>query len=94
MTLSYQHPTKATEAKTLGNLEEQTLVEDHTSRLASQNNLATMYRDLGRYNAALQMMKHIVEIRRQVLGGTHPARIGSEAWLEYFESEVQSVAAE
>jgi hypothetical protein len=36
----------------------------------------------------LEMMKHIVEIQRQVLDEHHPARIGSEAWLEQFEREI------
>ena len=62
-------------------IREQTLAEDHPDRLASKNNLATMYWDLGRRSAGLQMMKHVVEIRRQVLDEHHPAREGSEAWL-------------
>jgi hypothetical protein len=69
-------------------ISEQTLAEDHPSRLTSQQVLATMYWDLGRRNTAIQMTKHVVEIRRQVLDEHHPARTGSEAWLEHFEENL------
>jgi hypothetical protein len=69
-------------------IREQTLAEDHPDRQASQYVLATMYWDVGRHNTALQMTKHIVEIRQQVLDERHPAQRGSEAWLEHFEREM------
>ena len=74
-------------------IREQTLAEDHPSRLASQQALATMFWDLGRRNASLQIMKHVVEIQRQVLDKHHPDRKNSEAWLEYFEDEMCNVEA-
>ena len=48
-------------------IHKQTLAEDHPSRLASQHVLATIYWDLDRYSDAVQMMKHVVGIRSQVL---------------------------
>jgi hypothetical protein len=69
-------------------IKEQTLAEDYPSRLASQQVLATMYGNLNRRNAALQMMKHIVEIQGQVLDEIHPDRINAETWLEQFEEEM------
>jgi hypothetical protein len=69
-------------------IREQTLAEDHPDRLVSQHTLATMYWDLGRRKVALDMMKHVVEIHRQVLDKYHPARTGSEAWLKHFEREM------
>ena len=66
-------------------IREQTLAEDHPSRLASQQVLATVYWDYDRRNAALSITKRIVKIRRRVLDEHHPARTGFEAWLEYFE---------
>jgi hypothetical protein len=69
-------------------IQEQTLAEDHPSRLASQQVLATMYWDLGRRNAALQITKQVIEIRRQVLNRYHLARTGSGAWLSDFERKL------
>lgn len=66
----------------------QTLAEDHPVRLASQQVLATMYWDLGRRNAALQMMRLVVEICRQVLDERHRNRMNSESWLKQFEREI------
>jgi Tetratricopeptide repeat len=68
-------------------IEEQTLAKDHPSRLASQEVLATIYWDLGRRKAALDM-KHVVEIRRQVVDEYHLARIVCEAWLEHFKRKM------
>ena len=68
----------------------QTLAEDHPSRLASQHNLATIFWDLGRREDALETMKHVVTVHRRVLDEHHPARKVSEAWLEYFESELDT----
>ena len=69
-------------------IEEQTLAEDHPSRLASQHNLATIFWSLDRRITSLQMMKHVVEIQGQLLDEHHPNRKASEAWLEYFEREM------
>ena len=56
-------------------IQEQTLAEDHPYRLASQQMLAIVYWDVGRRHAALQMTKHIVEIRQQVLEEHHPVQL-------------------
>ncbi|KAL8724130.1 MAG: hypothetical protein Q9166_008117 [cf. Caloplaca sp. 2 TL-2023] len=72
-------------------IREQTLAEDHPSRLASQHELATIYWDLNRHNNAVHMMKHVVGIRSQVLDEQHPDRKNSEAWLEYFRNELRKL---
>jgi tetratricopeptide (TPR) repeat protein len=64
-------------------IREQRLTEDHPSRLASQQVLATIYWELGDHKPALQMMKHVVAIERQVLDDGHPDLRDSEDWLEY-----------
>lgn len=69
-------------------IQEQTLAEDHPSRLPSQEVMATLYRDIGRGSAALQLAKRVVEIGRQVPDEHHPDRISSETWLEIFNSEL------
>jgi hypothetical protein len=69
-------------------IRQQTLAEDHPDRLTSQQVLAIMYWDLGRRKAAHDMMKHVIRKCRQVLDEYHPARTGSEAWLEHFEREM------
>jgi hypothetical protein len=64
---------------------QQTLAEDHLSRLAAQQVLATMYWDLGRRNTPLQVMKDVVEICQQNLDERHPDRIKSQSWLNHFK---------
>jgi hypothetical protein len=63
-------------------IQEQTLAEDHPDRLASQHELATIYWEIDRQIAALQMMEHVVEIQQQVLDEHHPDRMNSEYWLK------------
>ena len=72
-------------------IREQTLAEDHLSRLASQHELATIYWNLNRHNKAVHMMKHVVGIKSQALDEEHSDRKNSEAWLEYFRSELRKL---
>jgi hypothetical protein len=61
-------------------IKEQTLAE-HPSRLALQQALATIYWDLGHHSDTVQMMKHIVGIRSQVLDKQHPDQTNSKLGL-------------
>ncbi|OQV01785.1 hypothetical protein CLAIMM_07079 [Cladophialophora immunda] len=46
-----------------------------------------MFWHLERQMVALQLMQHVVEVRRKVLDERHPDRESSEAWLAYFQDK-------
>ena len=66
-------------------IEEQTLEENHPSRLVSQHNLAVYLWKLGERQVAHDMMARVAGIGKIVLDETHPDRQSSELRLEEFE---------
>ena len=68
------------------------MAEDHPDRLASQHALATILWYLDRHDAALQIMKHVVEIQRKVLDSSYPARTNSEGCLSYFMGKTNNIS--
>ena len=60
---------------------EQTLAEDHPSRLASQHALARAYRANGQVREAVSLLEQVVKIREQTLAEDHPSRLASQQVL-------------
>jgi hypothetical protein len=58
-------------------IEEQTLAEDHPSRLTSQYALAVVYRANGQVKEAVSLLKRVVKIRQQRLADDYPDRLAS-----------------
>ncbi|KEF57529.1 uncharacterized protein A1O9_05446 [Exophiala aquamarina CBS 119918] len=44
--------------------------------------------DLGQKAAAVQLMDHVVEVRKKSLDQDRPHRQSSETWLEYFHRDM------
>ena len=57
------------------------LAEDHPDRLASQHELAIAYRDNGNVDQAIELLEHVVKIKKTRLAEDHPDRLASESWL-------------
>ncbi|KAE9402186.1 hypothetical protein BT96DRAFT_562966 [Gymnopus androsaceus JB14] len=49
--------------------------EEHPETLTRTNNLAMAYRNLGRYNEALELQKPLLEFSKQVMGQDHPGTL-------------------
>jgi tetratricopeptide (TPR) repeat protein len=62
-------------------IQEQTLAEDHPSRLASQHGLAIAYRANGQVKEAVSLLEQVVKIREQTLAEDHPSRLASQHTL-------------
>ena len=60
-----------------------TLPEDHPSRLASQHELAGVYRANGQVKEAVALLEQVVKIQEQTLAEDHPDRRRSMSWREY-----------
>jgi tetratricopeptide (TPR) repeat protein len=59
-------------------IREQSLAEDHPSRLASQHTLAGAYQANGQVKEAVILLKEVVRIREQSLVEDHPSRLASQ----------------
>ncbi len=59
------------------------LGEKHPSTLTSMNNLASTYRNQGRWTEAKQMEVQVMEMSRRVLGEEYPDTLGSMANLAF-----------
>jgi hypothetical protein len=53
------------------------LGEDHPNMLSSMNNLASMYREQGRWKEAEELEVRVIETRKKVLGEDHPDTLTS-----------------
>lgn len=62
-------------------IQEQTLVEDHSDRLSSQQRLASAYDADGQAKNAISLHEQVVQIRDQTLAEDHPARLASQQEL-------------
>ena len=67
------------------------LPEDHLSRLALQQALATVLWDSGYSHVALQMIRNIIQILEQKFDKEHPDRKSAERWLEHIEDQINNV---
>ena len=56
-------------------IREQTLAEDHPSRLASQHELAGAYQANGQVKEAVSLLEQVVQIREQTLAEDYPDRL-------------------
>ncbi|KAK3613309.1 hypothetical protein LTR56_027963 [Elasticomyces elasticus] len=52
--------------------------EDHPSRLASQHALAGAYQANGQIKEAVELLEHVVAVRKEVLAEDHPSRLASQ----------------
>jgi tetratricopeptide (TPR) repeat protein len=59
-------------------VQETTLAETHSDRLASQHELAGAYRDNGQTKEAVALLEHVVKVRETTLAETHPSRLASQ----------------
>jgi Tetratricopeptide repeat len=59
-------------------IREQSLAEDHPSRLASQHALAGAYEANGQVKEAVALLEKVVKIREQSLAKDHPSRLASQ----------------
>ena len=59
------------------NARKEILGETHPDTLASLNNLANSYSDLGDYNKALELKNAVYNARKEILGETHPDTLAS-----------------
>jgi len=59
-------------------IREQTLAEDHPSRLTSQHELAGAYEANGQVKEAVSLLERVVKIREQTLAEDHPSRLASQ----------------
>ena len=59
-------------------IQEQTLAEDHPSRLASQHTLAGAYKANGQVKEAVVLLEQVVKIEEQTLAEDHPSRLASQ----------------
>jgi tetratricopeptide (TPR) repeat protein len=59
-------------------IEEQTLAEDHPSRLTSQHELAGAYRANGQVKEAVSLLEQVVKIKEQTLAEDHPDQLASQ----------------
>lgn len=57
------------------------LDEKHPDRLSSQHYLGTAYYHTGRIKKSLELLEHVVEIRKRVLPEYHPSRLASQHQL-------------
>jgi hypothetical protein len=62
-------------------IREQTLAEDHPSRLASQHALARAYQANGQVKEAVSLLEQVVKIWEQTLAEDHPSRLASQHTL-------------
>ena len=67
---------------------------DHAQTLATMNNVALRYSQVGRLSGALRLMEEVVARRKNVLGTDHPTTLTSMKWLatQYREVGRQSEA--
>jgi hypothetical protein len=54
---------------------------EHPATLSSRNNLAAGYRDLGRYQEAVELDEETLAIMERVLGPEHPDTLSSRQGL-------------
>ncbi|KAM5528681.1 phosphorylase superfamily protein [Fusarium oxysporum f. sp. phaseoli] len=59
-------------------VQEKTLAEDHTDRLASQHALAGVYRANGQIEEAVKLLEHVVTVKETTLAEDHPSRLASQ----------------
>ncbi|KAF5616441.1 hypothetical protein F25303_13523 [Fusarium sp. NRRL 25303] len=59
-------------------IEETTLAEDHPDRLASQHELAGVYKANGQIEEAVKLLEHVVAIEETTLAENHPSRLASQ----------------
>ena len=59
------------------NASKETLGENHPDTLASLNNLANSYSNLGEYNKALELKNAVYNARKEILGEKHPDTLAS-----------------
>jgi Tetratricopeptide repeat len=59
-------------------IKEQSLAEDHPSRLASQHALAGAYKANGQVKEAVTLLEEVVRIKEQSLAEDHPDRLASQ----------------
>ncbi|KAI1165515.1 acyl transferase/acyl hydrolase/lysophospholipase [Nemania serpens] len=58
--------------------QETTLAKDHPDRLASQHELAVVYRANGQIQKAIELLENIVSIEKTTLAEDHPSRLASQ----------------
>jgi Tetratricopeptide repeat len=77
-------------------IKEQSLAEDHPSRLASQRALAGAYKTNGQVKEAVALLEEVMKIQEQSLAEDHPSRLASQHnWAIYmWELGSQSPALE
>jgi thioredoxin-like negative regulator of GroEL len=54
---------------------------EHVETLASRDELARAYRDAGRYDEAIRLLKATLKMREQSLGHGHPTTVASRHTL-------------
>ena len=59
------------------NARKEILGETHPDTLASLNNLANSYSDLGDYNKACKLQNAVYNASKEILGETHPDTLAS-----------------
>jgi hypothetical protein len=64
------------------------LAKDHPDRLASQHELARAYQANGRVKEAIELLEHVVIVKRKVVVEDHPSRLVSEELLIAFYHNV------
>lgn len=58
-------------------IREQTLAEDHPSRLASQHALAGAYKANGQVKEAVSLLEQVIKIKKRILAEDDPSRLVS-----------------
>ena len=66
---------------------EEHLAEEHRHRLASQHVLAMAYLADGQIKKAVELMEHVVAIKKLVYRKDDPSRLVSESVLNYFTTK-------
>jgi Tetratricopeptide repeat len=60
---------------------------EHPDTLTSMGNLALTYKNKGRWDEALELLRECVTMRRKVLGANHPYTLSSSTILDIWLAE-------
>jgi hypothetical protein len=63
------------------------LGEEHPDTLNSMNNLAFIWKDIGRHGDAIGLIQTCFDLRQQVLGLGHPYTVSTLSTLEAWRKE-------
>jgi len=67
------------------------LSEEHPSTLASIADLASMYRNQGKWKEAEELEVRVIEMRKRVLGEKHPDTLESMSNLAFIREAIKKL---